>query len=53
MTEKDFFYVIAIFQLGNWWLSRGLSKNGYERFLLSRSSHSPPPLKATSPADFA
>ena len=31
----------------------GLSKNGYERLLLSRSFHSPPSLKATSPADFS
>jgi len=45
--------VTAIFQLGNWCLSRGLSKNDYERFLSSRSFHSPSSLKAASPADFA
>jgi hypothetical protein len=35
--------------MGRW----SIKKNGYERFLLSRSSHSPPSLKAASPADFA
>ena len=49
MTEKDFFNVDAIFQLGR----SSISKNGYERFLFSRSFHSPPSLKAASPADFA
>ncbi|TSA09357.1 MAG: hypothetical protein D4R77_01030 [Planctomycetaceae bacterium] len=41
--------VTATIQLGR----RGLSKNGYERFLFSRSFHSPPSLKAASPADLA
>ena len=45
--------VDAVFQLGRRSLSRGLSKNVYERFLFSRSFHSPPTLKAASPADFA
>jgi hypothetical protein len=48
MTEKDFFDVDAVFQLGR----SSLSKNGYERFLFSRTPHSPPSLKASSPADF-
>jgi hypothetical protein len=39
----------AVVQLGRW----SISKNGYERFLFSRSLHSPPPLKAASAADFA
>jgi len=49
MTEKDFFYVDAVFQLGR----SSLSKNVYERFLFSRNFHSPPTYKAASPADFA
>jgi len=49
MTEKDFFYVDAVFQLGG----SSLSKNVYERFLFSRNFHSPPTYKAASPADFA
>jgi len=40
--------VIAIFQLGR----SSISKNVYERFLFSRSFHSPPTYKAASPADF-
>ena len=53
MTEKDFFYVDAVFQLGNWSLSTSISKNVYERFLFSRSFLSSPSLKAANPADFA
>jgi len=49
MTEKDFFYVDAVFQLGR----SSISKNVFERLLFSRSFHSPPTLKAASPADFA
>ncbi len=45
--------VTATIQLGNWCLSRGLSKNVSERLLFSRSFHSPPSLKAASPADFS
>ena len=41
--------VLAVFQLGR----SSISKNVYERFLFSRSFHSPPSLKAASPADFA
>jgi len=52
MTEKDFFYVDAVFQLGNGGISTSISKNVYERFLFSRNFHSPPTLKASSPADF-
>jgi hypothetical protein len=53
MTEKDFFYVDAVFQLGNWGLSTSISKNVYERFLFSLFPHSPPSLKAASSADLA
>jgi hypothetical protein len=53
MTEKDFFNVTAVFQLGRSSISRCLSKNGYERFLFSRSPDSSPSLKAASPADLA
>jgi len=49
MTEKDFFDVYAVIQLGR----SSIPKNVYKRFLSSRSFHSPPPLKAASPADFA
>jgi len=49
MTEKDFFDVDAVFQVGR----SSISKNVYERFLFSLSPHSPPPLKAARPADFA
>jgi hypothetical protein len=49
MTEMDFFYVDAIIQLGR----SSISKNGYERFLFSRSPYSPPPHKTASPADLA
>ncbi len=52
MTEKDFFYVDAVFELGNWGISTSISKNVYERFLFSLVPHSPPSLKAASPADF-
>jgi len=38
MTEKDFFYVDAVFELGNWGISTSISKNVYERFLFSRRS---------------
>jgi hypothetical protein len=48
MTEMDFFYVLAVFQLGR----SSISKNVYERFLFSRNFHSSPSLKAASPADF-
>jgi len=48
MTEKDFFYVDAVFQLGR----SSLSKNVYERFSFSRTPHSPPSLKAARSADF-
>ncbi len=41
--------VTAVIKLGNW----GLSKNVYERFLFSRSFHSPPSHEAARPADFA
>ena len=41
--------VLAVFQLGR----SSLSKNGYERFLFSRSPHSSPTLEAASPADLA
>jgi len=53
MTEKDFFYVDAVFELGNWGISTSISKNVYERFLFSRTPRSSPSLKAASPADFA
>jgi hypothetical protein len=46
-------YVYAVFELGNWGISTSISKNVYERFLFSRSFHSPPSLKVASPADFA
>jgi len=49
MTEKDFFYVLAIFQLGR----SSISKNVYERFLFSRNFHSSPSHETASPADFA
>jgi len=53
MTEKDFFDVDAVIQLGNWGLSTSIPKNRYERFLFSRTPRSPPSLKAASPADLA
>ena len=40
--------VTATIQLGR----SGISKNVSERLLFSRSFHSPPSLKAASPADF-
>ena len=46
-SSKGFCY--AIFHLGR----LNFSKNGYERFLFSRSLHSSPSHEAARPADFA
>ena len=47
--KRIFFYVDAVFQLGR----SSIPKNVYERFLFSLFPHSPPSLKAASPADCA
>ena len=51
-VKKGFPDVTAVFQLGNWCLSRSLSKNVFDHLLFSRSFRSLPTYKAASPADF-
>jgi len=51
--REGFSNVDAAIHLGRWDISKGISQNDFERFLFSRSFHSPPSLKAASPAHFA